>query len=184
MRTVLVKELMVPIEEYATVPNDADLRQAILALEKAQTELAPSQHRHRAVLVLDESGSVLGKLTMKDILVALEPNYGNLEGMGVLGRSGYSPDLIKSMLEKNALWLEPLQFICERATQLKVKDFVRPPEKSEYVDETAPLSEAVHQLIIYPYISLLVTRDQQVVGILRLSDVFASVCDKIKTCAI
>ncbi len=182
MKTVSVKELMVPIEEYATVPQGANLYQAILALEKAQIALEPLQHRHRAILVLDESGNVLGKLTMKDILITLEPNYGKLEGMEVLSRSGYSPDLIKSMLEKNALWVEPLQFVCERATQLKVNDFVRPPEDSEHVDENATLDEAIHQLIVYPYHSLLVTRNNKVVGILRLSDVFATICDKIKTC--
>jgi CBS domain-containing protein len=182
MRTLAVKALMVPIEDYATVPQGANLQEAILALEKAQAELESLNHKHRAILVLDDNGNVLGKLTMKDILIALEPNYGNLEGMDVLSRSGYSPDLIKSMLEENALWLEPLQFVCERATQLKVSDFVRPPKDSEYVDENASLVEAVHQLIITPYISLLVTRDKKVVGILRLSDVFRAICDKIKTC--
>ena len=37
---------------------------------------------------------------MKDILVALEPNYGKVEGMEVLERSGFSPDLIKELSEK------------------------------------------------------------------------------------
>lgn len=182
MRILTVKELMVPIKDYATVHQDANLQEAILALEKAQAEIESGHHKHRAILVLDDNGNVLGKLTMKDILIALEPNYGNMEGMEALTRSGYSADLIKSMLEENALWLEPLQFACERATQLKVSDFVRPPKDSEYVDENAALSEAVHQLIMTPYISLMVTRGKKVIGILRLSDVFATICDKIKTC--
>jgi len=182
MRTITVKDLMVPLAEYATVLLEATLYEAVLALEKAQTALAPSQHKHRAILILAQSKKVLGKITMKDILIALEPNYGNLEGMGVLSRSGYSPDLIKDMLEDNALWIEPMQFICERATQVKVSDFVKPSEKGEHIDENATLDEAVHQLVMYPYISLLVTRADEVVGILRLSDVFAKISDKIKTC--
>ena len=182
MRTVNVKDLMVPLKDYATVSYEATLREAVRALEKAQMALEPMQHRHRAILVLDKSGNVLGKLTMKDILIALEPNYGKLEGMEVLSRLGHSADLIKSMLEKNALWLEPLQFICERGTQLKVRDFVKPPVDSEHVDENATLGEAIHQLIVYPYHSLLVTRDKKVVGILRLSDVFTIICERIKTC--
>jgi len=184
MRNVLVKELMVRLEEYATVPQGATLYEAILALEKAQMTLEPSQFRHRAILVLDESGNVFGKITMKDILFALEPNYGNFEGMEALSSSGHSPDMIKSMLEENALWLEPLQFVCERATQLKVSDFVGPPENTEYVDQNAKLGEAIHQLVVYPYHSLLVLGGKKVVGILRLSDVFAVICDKIKTCEI
>lgn len=182
MKTIIVKDLMVPLEEYATVSQETTLREAVLALEKAQMALDPSQYKHRAILVLDKSGKVLGKISMKDILIALEPNYGKLEGMGVLARSGYSPDLIKSMLEDNALWLEPFQFVCERASQLKVIDFVKPSEDSEYVDEKATLAEAIHQLVVYPYQSLLVTRDKKVVGILRLTDVFTKICDKIKTC--
>jgi hypothetical protein len=117
---------------------------------------------------------------MKNILVALEPNYGKLEGTDVLERSGYSPDLIRSMLEDNALWTEPLQFVHERAIQLKVADFIQAPSAGEYIEENASLGEAIHQLIAYPTLSLLVTSSDKVVGILRLSDVFTKICDIIK----
>ena len=181
MKTITVKELMVPLEAYATVSQEATLREAVLALEKAQMALDPSRHKHRAILVLDESGKVVSKITMKNILVALEPNYGKVEGTGVLERSGYSPDLIRSMLEDNALWAEPLQFVRERATQLKVGDFIQAPSEGEYIDENATLGEAIHQLVVYPYHSLLVTSGDEVVGILRLSDVFTKICDIIKS---
>ena len=180
MKTIAVKELMVPLEDYATVSVDATLREAVLALEKAQQALDASRHKHRAILVLDEDRKVVSKITMKDILVALEPNYGKLEGIDVLERSGYSPDLIKDMLEDNALWMEPLQFICERAAGLKLSDFIQAPSEDEYIDENATLGEATHQLIVQPYLSLLVISGDDVVGILRLSDVFAKICDIIK----
>lgn len=182
MRTFTVKDLMIPIEEYPTILQQATLRDAVLALEKAQTKLDPSQYRHRAILVLDESGKVISKITMKNIMIALEPNYGKLEGMGVLIRSGYSPELIKSMLATNALWHKPLQLVCERASKQKVSDFIQPILDSEYIDENAILGEALHQLVVYPYHSLMVTRDDEVVGIVRLSDVFQKVCDEIKAC--
>jgi CBS domain-containing protein len=182
MKTIAVKELMVPLEAYATVPQEATLREAVLALEKAQMTLDPSRHKHRAILVLDDSGKVVSKITMKNILVALEPNYGKMEGMEVLERSGFSPDMIKDMLKNSALWAEPLQFFCERAAELKVSDFIQVPSEGEYIDENATLAEATHQLIVYPYLSLLVTSSDEVVGILRLSDVFTKICDIIKGC--
>ena len=180
MKTITVKELMVPLEAYATVSIEATLREAVLALEKAQTTLAPSQHLHRAILVLDEYGKVVSKIIMKDILVALEPNYGKVEGMGVLERSGFSSEMIKDMLKSNALWAEPLQFFRERAARLMVRDFIHAPSVGEYIDENATLGEATNQLIVQPYHSLLVTSDDEVVGILRLSDVFAKICEIIK----
>jgi len=180
MKTIKVKELMVLIEDYATVPQEANLVEAVLALEKAQMALDPSLHKHRALLVLDESGKVVNKITMKNILVALEPNYGKVEGTGVLERSGYSPDLIQSMLVDNAFWTEPLQFFRERATKLKVGELMQAPSEGRYIDDNASLGEAIHQLIVYPYHSLLVTSGDEVVGILRLSDVFTKICDIIK----
>jgi CBS domain containing-hemolysin-like protein len=180
MKTIKVKELMVPLKEYATVPNEATLLEAVLALEKAQMTLDPSQYKHRAILVLGESGKVVSKITMKNILVALEPNYGKVEGIEVLERSGYSPDLIRSMLKDNALWAKPLQFVRKRATELKVVDFIQAPSEGEYIDNNATLAEAIHQLVVYPYHSLLVTSGDEVVGILRLSDVFTKICDIIK----
>jgi hypothetical protein len=182
MKTIKVKELMVPLKDYATVHQEATLREAILALEEAQLTLDPSRHKHRAILVLDESGKVVSKIVMKDILVALEPNYGKVEGVEVLERSGYSPDLIRSMLEDNVLWSEPLQFVCERATKLKVGNFIQAPSEGEYIDANATLSEATHQFVVYPYQSLLVKSGAEVVGILRLSDVFTKICDTIKGC--
>ena len=181
MKTVFVKELMIPLEAYATIHQGATLRDAVLALEKAQLKLAPSRHKHRAILVLDENEKVVSKITMKEILVALEPNTRKMEGAGVLERSGYSPDLIDSILEDHTLWMEPLQFFQERASQLKVSDFIQPPAKGEYIDENASLGEATRQLVVYPYHSLIVTSDKEVVGILRLSDVFSKICDIIMT---
>jgi CBS domain containing-hemolysin-like protein len=84
------------------------------------------------------------------------------------------------MLEDNALWAKPLQFVRERAAKLKVEDFIQTPSQTEYIHENATLGQAVHQFIVSPYHSLLVTRDDEVVGILRLSDIFTKVCDIIK----
>ena len=86
------------------------------------------------------------------------------------------------MLKDNLLWSEPLAFICNRATELNVRDFMEVPTDCVYIDENATLDEAIHQLVTCRYQSLLVTRKEKVVGILRLSDVFTKVCDKIKTC--
>ena len=55
MRAYVVKDLMVPLEEYATVSEDASLLDAVLALETAQRNFDQARYRHRALLVLDEN---------------------------------------------------------------------------------------------------------------------------------
>ncbi len=66
------------------------------------------------------------------------------------------------------------------AGKLKVGDFIQAPSESEYIDENATLGEATNKLIVQPVLSLLVTRNDEVIGILRLSDVFSKICDIIK----
>ena len=131
---------------------------------------------------LDNEKKVVGKLDMLDILMSLEPKYGELEAKGALSQSGYSPEFIKSMLKDNVFWSEPLQFICSRAFKLNVSDFMQDLEDGVYIEENVTLDEAIHQLVVCRYQSLLVTRNEKVVGVLRLSDVFAKICDTIKTC--
>ena len=180
MKTTKVSQLMIPLGDYATVPQEATLLEAVLALEKAQLTLDPSRHKHRAILVLDGRGKVMSKITMKNILILLEPNYGRVNGGEVLERLGHSPDLVRSMLVDDALWTESSQFFRKRAASLKLRDVVQAPSEGEYIDANASLGEAIHQLIVYPYHSLLVTSDEEVTGVLRLSDVFAEICDIIK----
>lgn len=182
MRTMTVKHLIVPLNEYATVSEGASLFEAILALEKAHQAFDPQKHKHRAILVLNDHGDVVGKLSMIDILMALEPKYAELEAAGMLSRSGYSPEMIQSLLKDHFLWSEPMEFICNRAPNIKVRDLMEAPEDGVYIDEEATLDEAIHQTVLCRYQSLLVTRGGKVVGILRLSDIFTQICDQIKNC--
>lgn len=182
MKSITVKDLMVPLAEYAIVPEEATLGEAILALEKAQKEFDPSRHRHRAILVLDMNKKVVGKISMLDVLRGLEPKYGKIEHTGMLSRAGFSPDFLKSMLDQYALWAEPLKDICGKAAGLKVRHFMYTPSEGEYVDEGATLGQAIHQLVMGHHHSLLVTRGDEIVGVLRLTDVFVAISDLIQTC--
>ena len=78
MKTITVIDLMVPLKEYATVLQDANLAEAVSALEKAQLAFDPAKHKHRAILVLDEKNKVVGKLGMFDILMALIRHQGRV----------------------------------------------------------------------------------------------------------
>ncbi|MEJ5376416.1 MAG: CBS domain-containing protein [bacterium] len=179
-----VKDLMVPLGEYATVSEDATLYEAVLALEEAQKRFDVSRDRHRAILVLNKEGKVVGKLSQHDVIRGLEPSYDRMGDFRGSSRMGFSPEFIRSLLKNYALWEKPLREICRKAAEIRVKDIYYTPTKGEYVREDDTLNTAIHQLIVGHHQSLLVTRGQEVVGILRLSDVFREVCKMIKECKI
>ncbi len=173
---------MVPLSEYATVSEDATLYEAVLSLEKAQENFEDkhTRYRHRAILILDKKGNVVGKLSQLDVLGALEPKYQEMiQGEG-LHRYGFTKQFAKSILEDYHLFAGPLEDICRRAGRQNVKKFMKTPTEGEYISKDASLDVAIHQLIVGNHQSLLVTHGKEIVGILRQTDVFAAVFHAMK----
>ncbi len=175
-----VRDMMVPLSAYATVHEDATLIDAVMALEKAQQIFDHDRYHHRAVLILDSTGKVAGKLSQMDVLRALEPRYAEMQGSDGLARYGFSKKFMKSMLVLNHLRESPLGEICRKAGAKKVSDFMYPLTEGEFISGEAPIDEAIHQLVLGQHQSLLVTGDNDIVGILRLTDVFTELCHVMK----
>jgi hypothetical protein len=172
---------MVPLEEYATVPDSATLYEAVLALEEAQEKFEHLPYKHRAILVYDAKDRIVGKLGQLDVIRALEPKYGDMGDIKSLSRFGLSRKFISSIMENNYLWEKPLTDICKKGGNLIVKDFMHTPGEGEYVNEDASLEVACHQLVLGHHQSLLVTRGDKIIGILRLTDVFNAIFQTMKT---
>lgn len=186
MKSYTVKDLMVPLSEYATVTADATLYESILSLEKAQENFKDkhTRYRHRAVLIIDKDGNVMGKLSQLDMLKALEPKYQDM----LLGKGshqyGFTKYFMKSMLESYQLFASPLDDICRKAGEQNVKNFMSTPTETDYISKDASLDIAIHQFIMGNHQSLLVTEGEKTVGILRLTDVFMTVFNKMRACFI
>ena len=186
MKSFTVSELMVPLSEYATVKEDATLFEAVMALEEAQEKFdyTQSKYAHRAILVLDEDGHVVGKISQIDALRALEPKYDEIiEGKGLSG-IGFTKKFLKTMLKDSYLFDKPLDHICQKAAERPAMSFASQPTEGEIIHIDATLDEAVHLLVIGSHQSLLVKQDKAIVGILRLTDVFAAVFHMMKECNI
>ncbi|MGM0453346.1 MAG: CBS domain-containing protein [Thermodesulfobacteriota bacterium] len=185
MKKKTVKDIMVPLEEYATIHQDASLFDAVLALEKAQSEYCEpeAQYKHRAILVYNDRKKVIGKLSQLDILRSLEPKYRHAaDNDGRIMASGFSQEFLRSMVKQFALWDKPLVDICKKATSRKAKDCMYVPDPGEYVNADDSMDMAMHQLVIGQHQSLLVTNNGDIVGILRLTDVFKEVVNAMKAC--
>jgi CBS domain-containing protein len=178
-----IKDLMVPLSEYAVICEDATLYEAVLALEKAQSEFDATRYRHRAILVEDKQHKVVGKLGQLDILRALEPKYVEMKSESHrMAKLGFSKKFLLDMLETYKLFDAPMDDICRKAGRYKVNKCMHRPTEGEYIQEDASLDEAIHLLMAGHHQSLLVTRGDNIVGILRLTDVFAAIFHAMKKC--
>ncbi len=180
MENFTVKDLMVPLSEYATVPRGATLFEAIMALEKAQEQFQLTQYQHRAVLVLDNAKRVIGKLSQFDVLRAIEPKSEGMTRIKDMKKFGFSDAFITSLKRQYKPEGVSVEDLYVAAGKRPVEEFMQTPSAGEFVEENTPLEAAIHQLVIGTHLSLLVTSKGEMTGILRLSDVFAAIFHTMK----
>ena len=72
--------------------------------------------------------------------------------------------------------------LCRDTAKIKVEEIMQAFSEGEIIGHDEPLSTAVHQLVLGRHLSLLVTKEKQIIGILRLTDVFAAIFHAMKEC--
>lgn len=184
MEQYRVRDLMVPFSEYASVRVGTTLLDALLALERAQDDYSMSKYQHRAVLVLDEKDRVVGKISQLRALKAIETEFvGHLE-LDDLRKFTFSETYIAALKAKHRLQGQVITSETLRvASQKKVEEFMQSPTPGEFIADDAGVDTAIHLLTAGAHLSLLVVKDEKIVGILRISDVFAAVFHEMMAAA-
>ncbi|EKD37832.1 MAG: CBS protein [uncultured bacterium] len=182
MKNYLVKDLMVPITEYATVSVGTTLLEAIRVLEQAQEAYTVSKYQHRAILVLDPAGQVVGKISQLRALKAIEGDHEFNDEIDEMRKFNFSEAYIAQLRDR----FRSRKIIIEEKTlretaAKKVEEFMQAPTPGEYVSEDCSVDTAIHKLVAGTHLSLLVTRNKEIVGVLRISDVFAAVFHEMAT---
>jgi predicted transcriptional regulator len=172
-----VKDLTLPLADYAVVDRDKTIFDALKALETSQQKLPPGRQPHRAILVRDRSGEIVGKIHQFAFLRALVPDRKLMGAMSILDRAGVGDDLRESSMQALEFLTADLIDVCERARNVRVADVYTPTTVS--IDEHAPLLDSVTIFLRHQTLSLLVTRGGRTVGILRLSDLFDELARQI-----
>ena len=132
-----------------------------------------------------KKNKIIGKLGQLDILKALEPKYFDMQDRPGMKGLGFSKQFMKSMLENFRLLDGAMENICKKAGETKIGKFVVTPTEGEFVDENVSMNEAIHQLVLGHHKSLLVTgKNGDIVGILRLTDVFSTICQSMHECGL
>jgi CBS domain containing-hemolysin-like protein len=194
MKGVHVKEVMVPLAEYATVDENATMAEAVQALESARSRFGSEKLKHRAILVTGPGKKVVGRISYLDFLQGLEPKYSEIEELyrtinRELGSryhlaADYTPDLMSSQIRQYSLWEKPLSNLCEKAANCLAREFMHVPVEADFIDGDATLDQAIHQFVLVRSQSLLVRKDGGIVGILRLSDVVETLFGMVRQCAL
>lgn len=181
MKSITVKELMVPLAEYVRVGEDDTLHQCFQAMEEDRKRKGLSGHAHRDALVFGKDGKFLGKVTMLDVFMALEPTYKRLMGEGK-AEASLTSDYVAKLYKDYDLWTEPLDNLCEQGAGLKVSDIMQTCDAKEFMDEGDDVGKALHKFVMGVHQPIIVRNGEDVTGVLRLGDVFEKVRELTLAC--
>ncbi|MBI5250985.1 MAG: CBS domain-containing protein [Desulfomonile tiedjei] len=174
-----IRDLMVPLHEYSTTTLGKTLKEAIPVLRKLYCQIEEgrcTQAGHRNILVLDQSGRLVGILNFRSILAVLIPEVAGslterLESLGIsiaFAQADYA-----NLDEARASF--PARVI--RNADTKVEDVMLKIRGTINIDED--LMDAL-KLMYRNKITVLPVYDREkLVGVLRESDLFLTVAEII-----
>jgi Mg2+/Co2+ transporter CorC len=183
MEKLRVRDLMVPADRFPKISNRTSFYEALRALETAQQKYMAGEAKQRILLVEDDDHKIIGKLSPIDLLRGLETNYSRIVAEKTLTRFGFSY-IWKTVQEDYNLWGNPFHDLCRKAVEVHVKDFLKGPSEEQSVEADDLMAKCFHLFVMNRHDSLFVFEGDQVVGLLRFSDVYLEVSRTMKECHI
>jgi len=117
MKTSSIRSTMIPLSKCATIPEDANLYEAVLALEEAQRAQQEYFYKLRGLLVINKNEQVVGKINPLDFILGIEDNYRKVGDLRSVTHTGFTREFINMMIERNRLWQDPLVDLCKKAAR-------------------------------------------------------------------
>ncbi|MBB5347429.1 CBS domain-containing protein [Desulfoprunum benzoelyticum] len=183
MEKMHVRDLMVPVDRFPKISYRTSFYEAVRALEAAQQKYMTGEARQRILLVEDDDHRIIGKLSPIDLLRGLETNYSRIVAENTLSRFGFT-NIWKTIQEDYNLWGNPFHDLCRKAAQVQVKDFLKGPSEGQTVAVDDLMAKCFHLFVMNRHDSLFVVDGDQIVGLLRFSDVYQEVSKTMKECHI
>jgi hypothetical protein len=183
MEKMKVRDLMVTAARFPKISDRATFYEAIRALERAQEQYLSGKAEQRILLVENEQGKVVAKISPVDLMRGLETNYNRINTGETVKRFGLSY-IWKSMQKDYGLWEDPFKDLCRKASEVQIKNFIQPPQEGQIVGPDDALAKCFHLFIMNRHDTLLVVQGDKIIGLLRFSDVYKKVSQTMKECAL
>jgi hypothetical protein len=182
MEKMKVSELMRPVSDFPRISNQATFMEAVDALEKAQQAFSSGKAPQRILLVYDEAGQIVGKLSPMDFMQGLEPNYDKIDSLKTVSHYRLAQGTLEAMKEQFRLWQEPLAELCKKAYTVKIANFVKMPSPDHMVKAEDKMDDAFHLFVVGRHDSLFVKEGEKIVGLIRFSDVYKKIAQTMREC--
>jgi len=184
MEKMKVRELMRPVVEFPRISSQIALGEAVEALEKAQEDFSSGRTSQRILMVHDEAGKIVGKISPMDVVQGLEPNYDKIDSLKNISHYHLGESTLEAMKEQFRLWQEPLADLCKKAYAVKIENFVKLPTPDHMVNAEDKMANALHLFVLGRHDSLFVRDGEEITGLIRFSDVYGKIAQTMRKCPV
>ncbi|GAB6057450.1 CBS domain-containing protein [Desulfonatronum parangueonense] len=183
MYKLTIRNLMKSVEEFSRISVQATFMEAMEMLRRSQEAFQAGKQKQRILLVEDQNGVILGKLSPMDLVRGLEPKYDKIDNIQEQILYGV-PHIVQSMKDDFRLWHEPLADMCRKAKQITIESFLNKPDLNHTVSIDDELDKAFHLFVTTRHDSLYVMDGERIIGLLRFSDVYNAIREVATSCAL
>ena len=157
-------DIMIPIEDYTTIDPDSTIKEGIERLKRS-FESAVSTSRimetgHRSILVFDQTGELVGILSILDLIEAVRPAY----------LSAPKPSMADSMQYSPMFWAGLFTAQAKGLVNKKIRDVMADAPLS--IDQDTNLMEIANLIFTERMRRMAVTREGKVIGVVREQEIF------------
>ena len=171
-----VKDIFVSIDDYPHISETAPVGNAFYLMNNVLED----QHKYRSILVLDEEDQQLkGYLSIRDLIRAVGPDYFHKKRPDVKGNQPFNFEgLDQNLTALSLLWQDGFsaQQLQDEAKK-PVSEYMTLIEEQVALDD--PLSKCLYFMLVKDLLMLPVVEDGQVVGVVRLVEVFECLADNV-----
>lgn len=172
----LVKDLYVKIDDYPNIAHDVQIGDAFHMMHNVLED----QHKYRSILVLDDNDHLMGYLSIRDLIRAVGPDYFHKKTQDVKGNQPFNFDgLSQDLSALSLLWQEGFnEKQLQREANKPVSEYMTLIE--DQVSLADPLAKCLYLMLVKDLLMLPVVEDEQVVGVIRLVDLFECLASNVE----
>ena len=167
----VVKDHLIPLDRYPHLHEDQSLHDAVEII-RSYTAGAAERLRYSALLVLDGKHQLVGRVTMQDIVLGIDPRFTGLAE--VKKYEGKKTDATNLVI----LWEDSFFEECSKRGTKKIVDFMSPIKHTVKGDDS--LLKALSIMLSANETVLPVVEGDRVVGVIRLEEIFKAITSRCR----
>lgn len=170
-----VKDIYIKLDDYPNISFDAPVGHAIHVMHHVIVD----QHKYRTILVLDDEDRLKGYLSMRDLIRAVGPDYLHKKQQAVKGNQPFNFDgLSQDLTALSLIWQEGFTLKLQDELSKPVSEYMTLMEDQVTLDD--PIAKCIYVLLLHDLLVLPVVEDEEVVGVVRLVDIFERIADNVE----